>query len=76
MVGDIEGDATLTLEPTEAGCTARLRSQLAPADPMLRGVGAAARPVIEWGHDWVLDQGQQQFVSAALGQSRPAASRR
>lgn len=66
VVGDIRGDATLTLEATDDGCVARLRSDLAPANPLLRGVGVAARPLIEWGHDWVLDQGRAQFVGRAL----------
>lgn len=66
VVGDVTGDALLEIDPTGSGCTARLRSELAPAHPVLRSVGAAARPVVEWGHDWVLDQGRRQFVAAAL----------
>lgn len=66
VLGDVTGDASLVIEPTELGCTARLRSELAPAHPVLRRVGAAARPVVEWGHDWVLDQGRRQFVRSAL----------
>ncbi len=66
VVGDIEGVAALDLVAAEEGCTARLRSELAPANPLLRRAGAAARPLVEWGHDWVLDQGRRQFVAAAL----------
>jgi hypothetical protein len=72
VVGDVVGVASLDIVATEHGCTARLRSELAPAHPMLRRVGAAARPVVEWGHDWVLDQGRRQFVEHAL----PATSQR
>lgn len=64
--GDIEGDALLSLEPDGGGCSARLTSSLAPASRLLRSVGAAARPLVEWSHDWVLDQGQRQFVESAL----------
>lgn len=61
--GDIRGEAELRVdERADGGCTARLRSHLAPANPLLRGVGRVARPMVEWGHDWVLDQGQRQFV--------------
>lgn len=66
VVGDIRGEATLTLDEVADGCTARLRSQLAPSSPLLRGVGSVARPLVEWSHDWVLDQGQRQFVERAL----------
>ncbi len=61
--GDIRGDAQLTITDHGSGCTARLRSHLAPAHPLLRSVGRVARPVVEWGHDWVLDQGMRQFVA-------------
>ena len=65
--GDVRGDATLTVgDDGRGGSTARLRSELAPANPVLRGVGLVARPMVEWGHDWVLDQGLRQFVSRAL----------
>lgn len=65
--GDIRGVARLDLLPTDDGGTrARLVSSLAPAQPVLRAVGRAARPVVEWGHDWVLDQGRRQFVARAF----------
>jgi hypothetical protein len=64
--GDIRGDAQLTIDETDRGCQARLRSDLSPANPLLRGVGVTARPLIAWGHDWVLDSGQRQFAQRAL----------
>ena len=65
--GDIEGSARLEIEPHDDQRTrARLVSSLAPAQPLLRVVGRTARPVVEWGHDWVLDQGRRQFVERAL----------
>jgi hypothetical protein len=65
--GDVRGDALLTVEDLGGGrSSARLRSRLAPANPVLRNVGRVARPVVEWGHDWVLDQGRRQFVERAL----------
>lgn len=66
VLGDIEGDAHLAIDAVDGGSVARLTSQLAPANPVLRGVGAAARPLVEWGHDWVLDQGRAQFVERGL----------
>jgi hypothetical protein len=66
--GDITGRAVLTLDELgDAGTRARLVSQLAPANPVLRTVGRMARPVVEWGHDWVLDQGRHQFVRHEFG---------
>jgi hypothetical protein len=64
--GDIRGDAVLTIDDAAQGSRARLVSQLSPANPVLRGVGLTARPLIAWGHDWVLDSGQRQFVQRAL----------
>lgn len=62
--GDIRGEAVLTVEDGSGDRSrARLRSRLAPANPMLRSVGRVARPLVEWGHDWVLDQGVRQFVA-------------
>ena len=64
--GDVRGDAVLTVEGDTSGCTARLRSNLAPTNPVLRSFGTVARPLVRWGHDWVLDQGQRQFVDRGL----------
>ena len=65
--GDVRGLAELHLQDLGGGRSrARLRSRLAPAHPVLRNVGRLARPVVEWGHDWVLDQGRRQFVDRAL----------
>ena len=61
--GDIRGEAHLVLRDHDQGCSARLHSRLAPAHPVLRGAGRVARPVVEWGHDWVLDQGLRQFLA-------------
>lgn len=69
--GDVEGTAELTLDRLDGGGTsARLVSHLAPASALLRAVGTLARPMVQWGHDWVLDQGRRQFVDRALGQPR------
>jgi Polyketide cyclase / dehydrase and lipid transport len=65
--GDVRGRASLTVDGSAGGGSrARLRSELAPANPVLRSFGMVARPVVEWGHDWVLDQGLRQFVGRAL----------
>lgn len=73
--GDIRGEAELTIDADRAGagCVARLRSDLAPANPLLRGVAVAAYPLVLWGHDWVLDSGQRQFVQAAFPDLDPDA---
>ena len=69
--GDIRGTAQLTLsDHGDAGCRVRIRSRLDPVDPLLRCVARLARPVVGWGHDWVLDQGRQQFVDRAFDDPR------
>jgi hypothetical protein len=61
--GEIEGIASLDLTERGDGCEARLVSDLAPANSFLRGVARVARPLVRFGHDWVLDTGAGQFVS-------------
>jgi uncharacterized protein YndB with AHSA1/START domain len=60
--GDIVGTAVLTIVPDGEGCEARLVSSLAPANSLLRAFASVARPVVRFGHDWVLDQGARQFA--------------
>jgi hypothetical protein len=65
--GDITGTARVSLEPDGDGTAVRLESELAPANPFLRGVARVAFPVVRFGHDWVLDAGARQFRGRALG---------
>lgn len=65
--GDIVGTARLSVRSDgDGGSEARLESLLAPANPLLRAVARVARPVVRFGHDWVLDTGAAQFRGAAL----------
>jgi hypothetical protein len=64
--GDIMGTARLTVGSGAGGSRARLVSALQPANPLLRGFGLVARPLIERGHDWILDEGRRQFIERAL----------
>jgi len=62
--GDIEGDARLTVAERSAGCSVALASELRPVDPLLRTFARVARPMVVFGHDWILDEGLRQFVRA------------
>ncbi len=64
--GDITGDATLTLDPTDEGCVVRLTSVLRPHRGPLRTVTRVAPWIAHRGHDWVLDTGLRQFRHRAL----------
>ncbi len=76
VLGDVVGDAVLTLEDAEAGnadggeagagCVATLRSSLAPGNTALQLVSRFAGPVARYGHDWVLDSGARQFIARGL----------
>ena len=71
VTGDVQGRAVLTIAPGsgpdgERSATARLVSQLEPSNRVLQGFARVARPVVRWGHDWVLDTGQRQFVARAF----------
>lgn len=65
--GDIGGTAELTLVPVEGGGSeVRLVSDLAPASGVLRAFALVARPLVVWGHDWVLAEGIRQFKDRGL----------
>jgi hypothetical protein len=68
--GEIKGHARLEIDPITdgdgEGCHARLISYLSPANGMLRTVARVARPIAQFGHDWVLDNGARQFRARAL----------
>lgn len=63
--GDIAGDARLELTELHSGCELRLTSALAPANRVLRAATVVARPLVRYGHDWVIDTGVRQFASRA-----------
>jgi uncharacterized protein YndB with AHSA1/START domain len=64
--GDISGTACIDIGRAGGGTELRLRSSLAPANRYLRTVARVARPVVRFGHDWVLDTGARQFRRQAL----------
>jgi uncharacterized protein YndB with AHSA1/START domain len=66
IAGDIAGSALLTLNDDAPGCELRLTSELAPSNRFLRSIGALARPLVQFGHDWVITTGARQFERAAL----------
>jgi uncharacterized protein YndB with AHSA1/START domain len=82
VLGDVVGDATLTLETCEAfeassevseaqvahnpGCVATLHSSLAPGNAALAVVSRFAAPIARFGHDWVLDSAARQFIARAV----------
>ncbi len=72
VLGDVVGDATLTLEPvcqngsSLAACSAVLRSSLAPGNTALAVVSRFAAPIARFGHDWVLDSAARQFIARAI----------
>jgi hypothetical protein len=67
--GDIVGTASIDLRAVEGGTEVRLVSHLAPSNPFLRGIARVARPVVQRGHDWVLDTGWRQFGVRAIAPS-------
>jgi len=72
VAGDITGTAAFTLAPTdEGGCEARLVSDLAPASTVLSAFAVVARPVVVWGHDWVIAEGVRQFRVRGLAETDP-----
>ena len=71
--GDITGTAEFTLVPDGDGRSeGRLVSDLAPASSVLRAFAVVARPLVVWGHDWVLAEGIRQFKGRGLAPAEPA----
>lgn len=66
VTGDIVGSATLEIEAVAGGCEVNLRSTLSPRNDVLRVAATVARPIVRFGHDWVLDTGVRQFRRRAL----------
>ena len=64
--GDVAGPARLEIEPTATGSTARLVWELEVCRPLLRVAAGVARPVLQWGHEWVVSNGVEQFRRDAL----------
>jgi hypothetical protein len=62
ITGEIVGRATLTISPAEDGCAARLQADLGPDKQALRALAVALRPLVRYGHNWVLDTGARQFA--------------
>jgi hypothetical protein len=66
LSGDIVGTASIDLHANDEGTEVRLVTHLAPSHPFLRTMALVARPVVQLGHDWVLDTGWRQFRAKAL----------
>ncbi len=66
VTGDLVGPAHLEVAPDGDGCTARLVWQLELCSPVLRELARWGRPLMEWGHGWVVDTGVRQFRRRAL----------
>jgi hypothetical protein len=64
--GDIAGPARLEMGPAPEGSTARLVWSVEVRDPVLRAGARLGRPLMEWGHEWVVANGVNQFRRRAL----------
>ena len=64
VTGDLHGPARLELDDDHGGARARLVWTLEVRRPMLRRAARVGRPVLQWGHDWVVANGVQQFRRA------------
>jgi polyketide cyclase/dehydrase/lipid transport protein len=65
--GDLEGPARLEVAPSPGGSSARLVWEMEVRRRLLRVGARVARPAMEWGHDWVVASGIEQFRRALDG---------
>lgn len=68
--GDLRGPARLELADAGEGSRARLVWLLEVQRPMLRMAAVVGRPVLQWGHDWVVANGVDQFRKAVTAEQR------
>jgi hypothetical protein len=68
--GDLRGPARLEVGERADGSYARLVWLLEVRRPMLRMAAVVGRPVLQWGHDWVVSNGVEQFRSAITAERR------
>jgi uncharacterized protein YndB with AHSA1/START domain len=69
--GDLAGPARLWVAPAagrggDGGSEVRLAWEMELRRPALRAAARVGRPVMEWGHDWVVGTGVEQFRHRAL----------
>ena len=67
--GDLAGPARLEVRPLGAsrrGSEVRLSWEMQLRRPVLRAASRVGRPMMEWGHDWVVSTGFEQFCRKAL----------
>ena len=62
--GDLRGPARLEVQDHTDGSEARLTWEVDLVAPPLRAASRVARPVMEWGHDRVVEIGLRQFRRA------------
>lgn len=68
--GDIAGTATLRLSPAPSGGSRlRLAAELGPRKRSMQALSIVARPLVTFGHHWVLDTGARQFAEGIGGPS-------
>jgi len=67
VTGDLDGPARLEVAPHGEGSSARLAWRVEVRAPLLRLGATFSRPVMEWGHQWVVDTGVEQFRRRGLG---------
>lgn len=68
--GDITGTACVDLSASGGVTEVHVVSDLAPSAGVLRAFARVARPLVTWGHDWVLDQGVRQFRARPRPETR------
>jgi len=68
--GDLRGPAKLELGDADDGSTARLHWTLEVQRPVLRMAASVGRPILQWGHDWVVSNGVEQFRAAIAAEAR------
>jgi hypothetical protein len=66
VTGDIAGPAALVVSSHPDGSSARLTWTVELCSPFLRRASVIGRPVMQWGHEWVVDTGVQAFRRHAI----------
>jgi hypothetical protein len=73
VTGDIEGPAELLVAAHPDGSTVRLSWTMELRSSFLRAASLLGRPLMHWGHEWVVDNGVEAFRREALTPGRGGA---
>jgi carbon monoxide dehydrogenase subunit G len=70
VTGDLEGPASVVLEPSDAGCRATVAWHFEMRKLSMRAAATIAYPMLRWGHDRVVQAAVEAYRRRLTGSAR------